>query len=91
MDSNGLQRELVWRITAGLYRWLCERVGAPRRRSVIISTATWWICGNEPGMELEAGWKTCQKRQASGSVEWEGGGPGEDEGALPTVMCGDGP
>ncbi|KAF7677949.1 hypothetical protein GT037_004808 [Alternaria burnsii] len=41
-------------------------------------------------MELKAGLRTCQKRQASGSVEWEGV-PGEGEGELPTATCGDGP
>jgi hypothetical protein len=44
----------------------------------------------EPGMELKAGLRTCQKRQASGSVEWEGV-PGDDEVELPTATCGDGP
>jgi hypothetical protein len=44
----------------------------------------------EPGMELKAGLRTCQKRKASGSVEWEGV-PGDDEVELPTETCGDGP
>jgi len=39
------------------------------------------VC-EEPWVELEAGSKTCQKRQASGSVEWEGV-PGEDEVEFP--------